>query len=434
MLESFSKFFFENYTLQNSDKLAVATSGGVDSMVLCHLLLESNIPFSVLHCNFHLRGEESNADTKFVEAFSKKYGLDFEKVDFQTSEYAAAKSISIQMAARELRYQWFHKMKVENNLTWIATAHHLDDDLETLLINLGRGSGLRGLVGIPDKKNGFIRPLLAFTKKQILAYAEEKNIHWREDASNQMADYLRNYLRLEVIPVWKKQVSDLPIGFVQTKKHLLQSLQLQKDYLKLVKKEVWSETEFGAKIDLKKLDVYSNKPALLYELLYSYGFTAWEDIYQLPKSQSGKMVFSPTHRLIKDRKFLLLGKRDVNHKIPAVLLINSYQVKDLMQVLKNNSAKVFKLDTKHTIFVSEKKIRFPLELRLWKPGDFFYPAGMTGKKKLSKYFKDEKYSIIEKEAIWVLCSEEKIVWVVGHRMDRRFSVDKPEEAKIKISI
>lgn len=434
MLKVFSKYFHENYTLQDVDKIAVATSGGVDSMVLCHLFLEMDITFSILHCNFHLRGESSDGDAAFVKDFAAKHQLDFEQIDFQTREYAAANTISIQMAARELRYDWFHQMKKEKHFDWIATAHHLDDDIETLLINLGRGTGLRGLAGIPDKVNGFLRPLLGFSKDQILVYAENNGIQWREDATNQVADYLRNYLRLEVIPVWKKQVPDLQVGFTQTKKHINQSLQLQNDYIELVKKQVWVETDFGVRIDLNRLEAFSNKPALLYELLFSYGFTAWEDVYNLLDAQSGKMVLSSTHRLIKDRKHLLLGRKSDNHNIPSVLLISPQEVKDLMEVLNKNNVKAFKLEAKRTIFVAEKKLRFPLELRLWKSGDYFYPAGMTGKKKLSKYFKDEKYNILEKEAIWVLCSENRIVWVVGHRMDRRFLVEKSEEPEIKISI
>lgn len=434
MVKAFSKSFYENYTLENTTKIAVATSGGVDSMVLCHLLLELNITFSVLHCNFHLRGETSNGDAAFVKDFATKHQLDFEQIDFDTRDYAASNSISIQMAARELRYDWFHKMKLEKKLDWIATAHHLDDDIETLLINLGRGTGPRGLVGIPDKSNGFIRPLLGFSKEQILVYAKNINMQWREDATNKEADYLRNYLRLKVIPVWKKQVPDLQVGFLQTKKYLDQSLELQKDYLKLVKKQIWTEDAFGVRIDLNKLESFSNKPALLYELLFTYGFTAWEDVYNLLEAQSGKVVLSPSHRLIKDRDALLLASRNENHNIPSVLLTSSQEAKDLMKLLNKNSAKAFKLEAKRTIFASEKKLRFPLELRLWKPGDFFYPTGMTGKKKLSKYFKDEKYNILEKEAIWVLCSENKIVWVVGHRMDRRFLAEGPNDAKVKISI
>lgn len=434
MLEAFSTYYHENYPLEESTKIGVATSGGVDSMVLCHLLLKLNISFTVLHCNFHLRGEASDGDAKMVKDFAENHRLEFEQVDFQTREYAAENGISIQMAARELRYDWFHKIKEEKNIVWIATAHHLDDDIETVLINLGRGTGIRGMVGIPDKANGFIRPLLSFSKEQIVAYAKEQVIEWREDDTNQSTDYLRNYLRLKVIPKWKEQVPDLEIGFINSKKHISQSIQIQNDYLQLVKGQVWSESEFGVQIDLKKLEDFPNKSILLYELLSPYGFTAWEDVHNLMESQSGKMVLSPTHRLIKDRETFLLAEKDVKHNITPVLLIDSQEVKNLAEVLDKISAKTFKLETKRTIFVTEKKIRFPLELRLWKPGDFFYPAGMTGKKKLSKYFKDQKYSILEKEAIWVLCSENKIVWVVGHRMDRRFSPEKPGDAKIKISI
>jgi len=434
MLEAFSTYFHENYPLEESTKIGVATSGGVDSMVLCHMLLKLNISFTVLHCNFHLRGEASDGDAKMVKCFAKNHRLEFEQIDFQTREYAAENGISIQMAARELRYDWFHKIKKEKNLSWIATAHHLDDDIETVLINLGRGTGIRGMMGIPDKANGFIRPLLGFSKEQIIAYAKKQAVEWREDNTNQSTDYLRNYLRLKVIPAWKEQVPDLEIGFISSKKHISQSIQLQNDYLRLVKNQVWSESEFGVQIDLKKLENFPNNSTLLYELLSPYGFTAWEDVYNLIESQSGKMVLSPTHRLIKDRETFLLAKKNTKCSITSVLLRDSQEIKNLAVVLDKINAKAFKLETKRTIFVTEKKLRFPLELRLWKPGDFFYPAGMTGKKKLSKYFKDQKYSILEKEAIWVLCSENNIVWVVGHRMDRRFLPTNAEDAKIEISI
>lgn len=434
MLKEFSTYFHENYTLDSSHKIAVATSGGVDSMVLCQLLLELGVSFVVLHCNFHLRGADSDGDASLVKEFAEKNNLDFEQVDFQTRSYAAENKISIQMAARELRYDWFHKIRKEKEIDWIATAHHLDDDIETVLINLGRGTGIRGMAGIPDKSNGFIRPLLGFTKEQIITFAKEYAVKWREDESNQETDYLRNYLRLKVIPDWKKQVPDLAVGFVNSKKHINQSIEIQKDYLQLVKNKVWSESDFGIQIDLKKLQKFPNIPVLLYELLFSYGFSEWDDVYNLMESQTGKMVLSPTHRLIKDRNKFILAENKTNPNFSPVLLQNSQQLKSLSDVLKKINAKAFKLETNRTIFVSEKKLRFPLVLRLWKPGDFFYPTGMTGKKKLSKYFKDQKYSIIEKEAIWVLCSEDKIVWVVGHRMDRRFSPKKSEEAKIKISI
>ena len=434
MFEAFSTYFHKNYPLEKTSKIGVATSGGVDSMVLCHLLLKLDVSFTVLHCNFHLRGEASDGDALLVSDFAKRNQLKFEQIDFQTKEYAAEHGISIQMAARELRYDWFHKIKKEKNIAWIATAHHLDDDIETLLINLGRGTGIRGMIGIPDKANGFIRPLLSFSKEQIITFAKEHAVEWREDDTNQSTDYLRNYLRLKVIPAWKEHVPDLEIGFINSKKHVSQSIQIQNDYLELVKDQVWSESEFGVQINLKKLENFSNKSILLYELLSPYGFTAWEDVYNLVESQSGKKVLSPTHRLIKDRETFLLAEKNTKRNIMSVLLRDSQEIKNLAAVLDKISAKAFKLETKRTIFVTEKKLRFPLELRLWKPGDFFYPAGMTGKKKLSKYFKDQKYSILEKEAIWVLCSENNIVWVVGHRMDRRFLPKNAEDAKIKISI
>jgi len=434
MLDVFTKDFHLNFDVEENEVLAVACSGGVDSMVLCHLFMSLDIPFSILHCNFRLRGRDSDQDAAFVRSFALEFNLVYHQVEFDTRLYAEQNKMSIQMAARELRYNWFHRIKEKEEFKWIATAHHLDDDLETLMINIGRGTGIRGMSGIPKKSKNFIRPILGFTKEQILDFALKNNIQWREDASNHSTDYLRNYLRLKVIPAWKKEVPDLVQGFLKSKNNILQSFQLQSDYLKLVKNNVWSEDEFGIIIDLEKLSHYNNPSNLLYELLYPYGFTAWEDIVDLQNAQSGKVIYSTQYRLIKDRKRFLLSHQKSTDAFKSYYITEPEQLVGLSRILNKFDAKVFKLDTKRVIFVSEKKIQFPMELRLWKTGDYFYPTGMIGKKKLSKYFKDQKYSLLEKEAIWVLCNEGQIVWVVGHRADRRFSLDSPEEASIKITI
>lgn len=434
MLDLFITQFQEKYNLQKTDRIAVACSGGVDSMLLCHLLLKMEIAFSILHCNFNLRGKESLGDASFVKDFALRNRLDFYQIDFDTNSYAEEKKISIQMAARELRYEWFHQIRSKENFRWIATAHHLDDDIETLLINIGRGTGIRGILGIPDKTNGFIRPLLNFSKSDIITYAKDQSLEWREDKSNQSTEYLRNHLRLKVIPEWKRKAPYLSQGFLRVKTQMQQSLELQNDYLSLVKKQVWRESELGIEINLERLSEFPNTSNLLYELLFSYGFTAWQDIEDLQNAQSGKFIYSQTHRLLKDRTSFWLSEKKKNQPVGSVFITKSEDLTSLSLILEKISAKVFKLESKRVIFVSEKKIRFPLELRLWKAGDFFYPIGMIGKKKLSKYFKDEKYSLLEKEAIWVLCSEDDIVWVVGHRADKRFLLDSPEEAKIKITI
>lgn len=262
------------------------------------------------------------------------------------------------MAARELRYEWFHQIRSKENFRWIATAHHLDDDIETLLINIGRGTGIRGILGIPDKTNGFIRPLLNFSKSDIITYAKDQSLEWREDKSNQSTEYLRNHLRLKVIPEWKRKAPYLSQGFLRVKTQMQQSLELQNDYLSLVKKQVWRESELGIEINLERLSEFPNTSNLLYELLFSYGFTAWQDIEDLQNAQSGKFIYSQTHRLLKDRTSFWLSEKKKNQPVGSVFITKSEDLTSLSLILEKISAKVFKLESKRVIFVSEKKFGF----------------------------------------------------------------------------
>lgn len=430
MIQDFSTSFEEKYPNLKQQSIGIACSGGVDSMLLAYLLKQIGTEIVLLHCNFNLRGEESDKDQALVEEFAKENAIPLEIKSFDTKAYAEKHGISIQMSARELRYAWFNEFLEDAKLACIATGHHADDDLETSLINLGRSSGIKGLIGIPEDEK-YIRPLLAYSKEAIYKYATEYAVPWREDASNTESDYLRNYLRNQVIPLWKDKVPHLLEAHANTKKHLQASISLLEDYIALVKKEVWREGIWGVEISIEKLKSYPNHQALLYEMLESYGFTAWEDVYNLLDAQSGKQVFSSDYRLIKDRDLLLLASISRN-KPERIKIEDVKALHAIRQTFENKGYKVFKLASNPFIFVSSQKFQFPAELRLWEAGDFFYPTGMSGKKKLSKYFKDQKYNLLEKEAIWVLTSGGDIVWVIGHRMDRRFVPDETKGLKIKV--
>ena len=415
-------------------KVLIAVSGGVDSVVLTHLCLKLGLDISLAHCNFKLRNEESDADEEFVIELADLLDLQVFIEDFETTAYAAEKKISVQMAARELRYNWFEDLCQTLQFDYIFTAHHANDNLETVLINLIRGTGLQGLTGIPDKNEHIIRPLLPFSRDQVEKYARENKLRWREDISNQSVKYLRNKVRLEVIPKMLEINPQLLDSFAKTRSHLQQSVELIEDYMAVLFPKVAKEEEFGYSFKIRVLQSLPNSKAVMYALFKSFGFTEWEDVHDLLEAQPGKMVFSKTHRLIKDRDNLLLTTIPENST-------KSYEIQENEQVVMlpvgifhfEKVDKMTRLQVDRAIFVDRMKLNYPLIVRKWKHGDYFYPFGMQGKKKLSKYFKDEKLSLPQKENCWLLCSGSKIVWVIGLRADARFAVDDDTNNILRIS-
>lgn len=279
-------------------------------MVLCELLLENQIDFSVAHCNFQLRGRDSDDDQRFVEEMGLKKGLEVHCKKFETKTYAKERGLSVQIAARELRYNWFDKLLDKTQADYLVTAHHADDNLETFLINLSRGSGLKGLRGIPERNGRIRRPLLKVLREGIETFAREKKIAWREDRSNAQSEYLRNRIRNELVPVMKETIPNLLTGFGNTLDHLKESQVILEDRLSEIWKEVSQTKNDLTEIDVAKIESLSHPKAYLHGLLSEYGFTQWSDIEELLTAQSGKMVFSPTHRLLKDRKRFLLQRID----------------------------------------------------------------------------------------------------------------------------
>jgi tRNA(Ile)-lysidine synthase len=429
MLERLKLHIDKNLPFLKGKKLLIACSGGLDSVVLTYLFNDLGFETGLAHCNFLLRGTESDEDELFVADLAEKLNIPFYIERFETDQYAKEKKLSVQMAARELRYNWFEEVLRDFRYDFLLTAHHADDDLETFLINLSRGTGLRGLTGIPEQTNTIVRPLLPFTREEILAYAKEQKYFWREDSSNAGTDYLRNAIRHEVIPPMKEHMAHFLQNVQKTQTHLKESESLLEDYMVLIRQLVVEEKEDGYAIHIPKLSNLPNTKALLYELLHPFGFTAWKDISEIMEAQSGKFIVSGTHRLVKDRDLLLLTELP-SEEHNEVTLIDSFVKRiDHPVPLIFGEVDAIGIHNNNQIYVDGDKLEYPLQIRRWREGDYFQPFGMQGKKKLSKYFKDEKLSLVAKEKIWLLCSGGQIVWIIGRRADDRFKVT-PETTRI----
>lgn len=431
MLIKFQHHIEQNFSQLKDNKLLLAVSGGIDSMVLLDLFYKLRFDICVVHCNFQLRRKESDEDEMLVREICQDRYIPYFIETFDTLEFAKENKLSIQLAARKLRYDWFQEI-ISHGFDYVLTAHHLDDNVETFLINFIRGTGLEGLTGIPAQNRNIIRPLLPFSREEIENYAKANNIQWREDSSNASDKYFRNKLRHDIVPILKELNTGFLDSFQNTLHHLQQADSLVNDASKLVYEKVVEEKENRLEIHLRPLLEFLNYKAYLYQWLKNYGFTAWNDIYDLVEAQSGKQVFSETHILLKDREKLILSERKSTDK-SEVFIIESIESKVNIPLKLRfcKAVNIFETDS-NCIFVDENKLKFPLTIRKWEEGDYFYPSGMNGKKKLSKYFKDEKYSLLDKENQWLLCSEDQIIWVIGKRADDRFINKETTQNSIKI--
>lgn len=434
MEKAFKNLLRSEFSYLSNTKVLLAISGGIDSVVLAHLCKNAKLQFSMAHCNFNLRGEESDGDENFVVDLADALEVEVFTESFDTKLYASEAGISIQMAARELRYNWFEDLRTALKYDYVLSAHHANDDLETFLINLIRGTGLEGLTGIKSENNKIIRPLLHFSRKEIGAYALQNSIKWREDSSNSSLKYLRNKIRHQIIPVMEEINPQFLEGFAKTQVHLNESFDLVEDYLGLLYPEIVSETTLGTQLKIEVLKKVPHPRAVLYQLLKSFGFTQWEDVVHLLEAQPGKMVFSETHRLIRDREFLILTEKPENRE-EEIYSISEGEEFEMLPIGTFSFHKVERITQTppNCIFVAKESLKYPLTLRKWQEGDVFYPFGMKGRKKLSDFFKDKKLSLPEKENTWLLFSEDKIVWVVNHRADARFGITDPSQKIIKIT-
>lgn len=435
MLQKLKNHLAQNFPFLEDKKLFLAVSGGLDSMVMTHLFQELNYEIALLHCNFQLRALESFGDQKFVQDYAAAHNIPLFLTQFDTEAYAKDYKVSTQVAARDLRYNWFYEQLDTENYDYILTAHHADDNLETFLINLSRGTGLEGLTGIPEQNDVIVRPLLIFSRTEIENFAKENSLQWREDSTNASDKYLRNKIRHNLVPLLKELNPNMIASFQKTETYLQEALAMVEDASIMVYQQVAEQKAEEIHFDLKQLKKLPNYKSYLYHWLHEFEFSAWEDIYDLVESQSGKQVFSPEFRLLKNRNFLILSPiSSINEKEEYLIEKNQTEVNFPLKMRLCNIDHL-SIAENATIFVDEDKLEFPLVLRHWQQGDSFYPFGMDGKsKKLSKLFKDEKLSLIEKENTWLLCSDNQIVWVIGIRPDERFKTDHSTQKILKIQL
>lgn len=461
LLQRYKEYIKEQNLFSSKDKLLLAVSGGVDSVVLCELTKQAGYDFVIAHCNFQLRGEESKRDKEFVKELAKKYYVDFFLKEFETKEYAAAKKISIQEAARELRYNWFYEIvngqwSIVNGQTvnaipnlpagqagspitvhYILTAHHADDNIETVLINFFRGTGIKGLKGIEPKHGHIVRPLLFAKREELEIFLVENKLQHVEDSSNREDYYTRNYFRNQLIP-------SLQNIFPEVKENLLNNIQRLGEAAILYQQAVVQQKKKlleirGAEVHIPVLKLKKTEPlrTVIYEIIKDYGFSTHQvdEMIALLDSESGKYIVSGSYRILKNRNWLIIASL-VPGKAETILIETD---------IKNLEFEMGRLDieynensthTPHILLRLEEfaeldaaQIQFPLILRKWKPGDYFYPLGMknlstgkVGKKKLSRFFIDRKLSKTDKEKIWVLEMNKKIIWIVGLRIDERFKI------------
>ncbi len=403
---------------QADAKLLVAVSGGIDSMVLCDLLLRSRLNFSVAHCNFQLRGKESDEDEKFVQLYCSENKIPFFSKKFEIIKFKKSGNFSTQMAARALRYEWFEEL-ISGKNEYLLTAHHLNDALETFLINLSRGSGLNGLMGINSDK--IKRPLLSYSKAEILTYAENRNLKWREDSSNETSDYVRNKIRHKIFPVLEEIHPHFLDNFSKSIQFLNEENQMMQNHLENIKNQLFKKNNDVISISIAQLKKLNPIESYIHHLFMDFGFQKPKEILKLMDSVNGE-IRSKSHRMIRNRAEILLAEINPS-ELEDEIQLNEDEILEkplYLRFLKSEDQ-----DFEANEVLDYEKIKFPLRLRKIKKGDHFFPFGMKGSKKLSKYFKDEKYSKLEKENTWLLVDDEdRIVYVVGKRIDDRFKITK----------
>lgn len=435
MQDEFNAHINNRFSFLKNGKLLIAISGGIDSVVLTHLCYKFGLNMALAHCNFNLRGDESDADEGFVLELAKNLDLEVFVESFDTKAYAKKNKQSIQMAARELRYNWFSDLAEQLNFDFILTAHHADDNLETFLINFTRGTGLDGLTGIPEVNEKFVRPLLSFSSEAIEAYAKENTINWRDDSSNTSVKYLRNKLRHEVVPILKEINPSLLQSFQNTLDNLNDTADIVEESTNaVVKRAIETIDDHHVAFKISEFKKVNNPKAYLYEVFKTYGFTEWQDIVGLLDAETGKQVLSSTYRLIKNREHLLLNEINFEETESISISEDDTKVETPSGILFFDDADAILNYTTNIIYIDKQLLMYPLIIRKWQEGDVFFPFGMQGKKKLSKYFKDEKLSLIDKENTWLLCSNDAIVWVIGKRADNRFRVTDKTQQILKIEV
>ena len=433
MKEQIQQYIIQHQLLSGEKPVVVGISGGADSVALLHILVSLGYKCIAAHCNFNLRGDESFRDEQFTIDFTKRLQVPLCKISFETNKYAQENRLSVEMAARELRYRWFEELLNTYDADAVAVAHHRDDSVETLLINLTRGSGLTGLTGIKPKNGNVVRPLLCVSREDIYAYIEKNGLEYVTDSSNSSDIYTRNFIRLKVIPLLEEINPSVKASLARTANHLYDASLIYNHSIEEARKVIIQNN----RLSISALLSFPAPATILYEMLKPYGFsrTVCESIFTVLDKDSGKIFYSSTHRLLKDRSDLLIdvlsgednrayliNLEDDNVDLPVELKPERVVIKESYQIEKDKKFAYFDFD----------KLSFPLVLRHWQEGDWFVPFGMKGKKKVSDYFSDKKFSLFDKEKTWLLCSGQDVIWIVGERTDNRYRIEKTTKRVLKL--
>jgi tRNA(Ile)-lysidine synthase len=470
LLQKLQQYIKANNLFSPKDKLLIALSGGMDSVVLCELCRQTGYDFEIAHCNFQLRGEESNRDEAFVKALGEKYGVKTHTKTFDTAAVAKEQRKGIEETARDLRYGWFREimtndeeqmvndkgrmtnderstkevlassnLQIIKSPNYLLTAHHSDDNIETAMMNFFRGTGIKGLRGILPQQGNIIRPLLFASRKEIEDFAQQNNLQFVTDSTNAQSDYTRNYFRNELIPSIEKVFPEVKQNILHSIKRFTDVEQIYNESIDTAKKNLLESK--GNEIHIPVLKLAKAKPlqTIIFEIIKDYGFTAAQvsEVEKILHSDSGKYILSATHRMLKNRNWLIISS--LQEPDAAFYLIEDVEKKNIAS-FAGGEIRAEKITEKaistdpNIAMIDADKIKFPLIIRRWKQGDYFYPLGMQKKKKLSRFFGDQKLSLLQKENVWIIESDKKIIWIAGMRIDDRFKITDNAQHILKLSL
>jgi len=450
LLQKFTSYIVSENLFQQKDIVLIAVSGGADSSVLCALCAAAGFNFSIAHCNYKLRKEESDRDELFVKKLSEQYNVKLYSTSFDTVTVAKDNKKSIEETARNLRYSWFNEIieaskQQEKPIKYLLTAHHADDNIETVVMNFFRGTGIKGLRGILPKQKHIIRPLLFAKRKEIIDYAAENKIDFVTDSTNAANDYTRNLFRNEILPAIEKVYPEAANNVLRNIDKFIDVDYLYSESIQMLKEKIIEIK--GNEFHIPVLKLAKTKPltTIIYEIIKNYSFTAAQvsEVEKLLQSESGKYIKSSSHRILRNRNWLIISPIITTPDTVNIIIENSDNSilfgDHKLDIQKQEVLETLSADAS-TAYINAAELKYPLLLRKWKQGDYFYPFGMknnttgkVGKKKLSRFFSDIKLSLLQKENVWVLESDKKIVWVVGYRMDDRFKITSSSKCILKLS-
>lgn len=418
-----SHYIKEKKLFDKTDKLLIALSGGADSVALLRLLCDMGYLCEAAHCNFHLRAEESDRDEAFVRELCDELHIQLHVIHFDTQQYAANHKLSIEMAARELRYQWFEQLRNDTQSSYVVVAHHKDDSVETMLLNLIRGTGIAGLTGIQPQNGFVVRPLLCINRHQIIDYLDAIGQSYVTDSTNLQDEYTRNKIRLNLLPMMEELNPSVKESIAATGSHLNDALLIYKQGVEESKKRIMTEKGINIASLLQEVAPES----ILHEILYPLGFTSKQikEIYSSLQSQSGKRFYGKNNQMVvKDREMLLIEQSTSHSSAPFELIFREYEYTTDYQIPRNKQVACFDTDKLPGLF----------EIRKWQAGDKFIPFGMKGRKLISDFMTDQKFSVVQKENQWLLLSAQEVIWVIGERTDNRYRIDENTKRVTEISI